>query len=54
MTLAQLSTATSIDQALLSKIEKGHRMSTEQQLYKLVDALDLHYIDLRKYFLREK
>lgn len=52
--MREVSAMTSIDQALLSKIERGVRLPTAEQLQAIGQAYDLDLPYLQKYWLAEK
>lgn len=54
LVLREVSHATGIDQGLLSKFEKGHRMPTEQQIRLLAEVYETSYMTLRTEWLAEK
>lgn len=52
--LRDVASLIAVDTALISKIEKGDRRPTREQIAKLAVALDLEYNQLLKLWLSEK
>lgn len=53
-TILQVSTASGIDQALLSKYENGQRVPSEVHIRLLAEVLHIDYAELRKWYIAEK
>ena len=54
MLLREVAYMVNVDTALISKIEKGDRKPTREQIEKLAVALDIEYSKLLKLWLSEK
>jgi len=54
LTIKETSDRSGVDQALISKYEKGKRIPSESHLKLLADLYDVQYQDLKKYLLAEK
>ena len=54
ITIREVSSKTGIDQAIMSKIERGIRLPTEQQLFRIATYYNLDIDYLKKYWLAEK
>lgn len=52
--LRQVAALLNIDTAILSKVERGERKATKDQIIKLADILDLHKEELLIQYLSEK
>lgn len=52
--LREVASIVTVDTALISKLEKGDRKPTREQLKKLAIALDIEYVYLLKLWLSEK
>lgn len=52
--LREVASMIEVDTALISKIEKGDRKPTREQVEKLALALDINYQELLKLWLSEK
>ncbi len=53
-TLHQVAVGTNIDATLLSKIERGSRFATDEQLYKLAQFFDIALENLQSKSIAEK
>ena len=52
--LRQVAAMLDIDTAILSKVERGERKTTKEQIFKLADILDLDKEELLIHYLSEK